>query len=333
MTTTIIAEAGVNHNGSLVRAKKMIKVASEMGADYIKFQTFKADSLVLKNADKANYQLKSTNSNESHYEMIKKLEIDEDFHLELIKHCKKNCIKFLSTAFDIESVDLLDKLKIPFYKIPSGEITNFPYLNHIGSKKKPIILSTGMSSLEEIKSAVNILIKAGLNKKFITVLHCNTEYPTPMYDVNLNAMISIKRELDVNVGYSDHTKGIEVSIAAVALGATVIEKHFTLDCNMQGPDHRASLEPNEFKNMIKSIRNIELSMGNGIKKPSASEIKNIFIARKSIVSKKDIKKGEIYSISNLTTKRPGTGICASKWYEYIGKKSNKDYKIDELINE
>lgn len=333
MTTTIIAEAGVNHNGSLVRAKKMIKVASEMGADYIKFQTFKADSLVLKNADKANYQLKSTNSNESHYEMIKKLEIDEDFHLELIKHCKKNCIKFLSTAFDIESVDLLDKLKIPFYKIPSGEITNFPYLNHIGSKKKPIILSTGMSSLEEIKSAVNILIKAGLNKKFITVLHCNTEYPTPMDDVNLNAMISIKRELDVNVGYSDHTKGIEVSIAAVALGATVIEKHFTLDCNMQGPDHRASLEPNEFKNMIKSIRNIELSMGNGIKKPSASEIKNIFIARKSIVSKKDIKKGEIYSISNLTTKRPGTGICASKWYEYIGKKSNKDYKIDELINE
>ena len=333
LNVKIIAEAGVNHNGCLETAKEMIKVASDSGADFVKFQTFNAESLVSKNADKAEYQKETTGTQESHYEMIKKLELNEEFHLELIECCNNNKIKFLSTAFDIESIDLLNKFQIPLYKIPSGEITNFPYLEYIGSMGKPIVLSTGMSTLKEVKLAIGVLMKSGTKKKDITVLHCNTEYPTPMNDVNLNAMLTIKNELSVKVGYSDHTQGFEVSIAAVALGATIIEKHFTLDRNMEGPDHKASLEPIELKNMIESIRNIESAIGNGIKKPSSSEIKNIFVVRKSIIASRDIKKGEIFSTENLTTKRPGNGVCSSRWYEYIGKRSNKDYQRDELINE
>ena len=333
LSVKIIAEAGVNHNGCLETAKEMIELASESGADFVKFQTFNADDLVLKEAEKADYQKKITGSNESHYDMIKKLELSERDHLELINYSKICGIQFLSAPFDIQSVDLLNKLEIPIYKIPSGEITNLPYIQHIGSLGKPIILSTGMCNLKEIEDALNVLIESGANKDLITILHCNTEYPTPMRDVNLNAMLTIKNELGFKVGYSDHTLGIEVAIAAVSLGATIIEKHFTLDRSMDGPDHRASLEPDELKDMIKAIRNIELAMGDGVKRPSDSESKNIIIARKSIIVNKDIKKGDIFSIDNLTTKRPGYGISAARWNDYIGKISNKNYQKDDLIDE
>lgn len=331
--TIIIAEAGVNHNGSINRAKKLIDVAKDSGADIVKFQTFKAKSLVSKKAKKAEYQKINTNKNESHYEMLKKLELSHDSHLDLIDYSKKKKIKFLSSPFDNKSIEYLKKLDLCLFKIPSGEITNFPYLSSIGKIGKPIIMSTGMATIKEIASAMEVLLNAGLEKKKLTILHCNTDYPTLMKDVNLKAMLSIKNELNVEVGYSDHTLGIEIPIAAVALGAKVIEKHFTLDRRLPGPDHSASLEPMELKSMISSIRNIEIAMGDGQKKPSPSEIKNILIARKSIFAKKNIKKGDQFSEQNLTTKRPGTGISPMKWNDYLGKKSTRNYEMDEMINE
>ncbi len=331
MNTLIIAEAGVNHNGSIDRAKKLVDVACEAGADFVKFQTFKAKTVVTRTADKAEYQKESTGAAESQFEMIKKLELNRTAHLELIQHCGKRDIRFLSTAFDHDSIDLLAELNIPFYKIPSGEITNLPYLRHVGRMGKPIIMSTGMSTLEEVRAAMEILLTAGLQKEDLTILHCNTEYPTPMADVNLRAMLTIRDELGVNVGYSDHTLGIEVPVAAVAMGACVIEKHFTLDRNMPGPDHAASLEPDELKSMVSAIRNIEQALGYGEKKPSPSETNNIVVVRKSIVAKKDIKKGEVLSDSNLDTKRPGTGISPMEWDAYIGKFADREYQTDELI--
>ncbi|MDC1038365.1 N-acetylneuraminate synthase [Candidatus Marinimicrobia bacterium] len=329
--TIIIAEAGVNHNGSIELAKILIDVAAEAGVDFVKFQTFKAETLVTQTADKAEYQKEITDTDETQFEMIKKLELDRNAHETLIEYCKQKDIQFLSTAFDHDSIDLLDQLNMPLFKIPSGEITNLPYLRHIGRMGKPIIMSTGMSSLEEVRDALNVLIESGAEKEQITILHCNTEYPTPMKDVNLKAMLNIKDELGVNIGYSDHTLGIEVSIAAVAMGATVIEKHFTLDRNMSGPDHATSLEPEELKAMVTAIRNIEKAMGDGVKRPSPSESKNIPIARKSIVAKKTIKKGETFSENNLTVKRPGTGISPMEWDRLIGKRSNIAYTTDDFI--
>ena len=330
-STIIIAEAGVNHNGSIELAKKLIDVAAEAGADFVKFQTFKAETLVTQTADKAEYQNEITDTDESQFEMIKKLELDRKTHEELIDYCKTKDIQFLSTAFDHDSIDLLDEFNIPLFKIPSGEITNLPYLRHIGKMGKPIIMSTGMSTLDEVHNALNILIESGAEKEQITILHCNTEYPTPMKDVNLKAMLTIKDELGVNIGYSDHTLGIEVPIAAVAMGATVIEKHFTLDRTLPGPDHAASLEPDELNAMVSAIRNIEKAMGNSEKKPSPSEIKNIPVARKSIVAKQSIKKGEHFSENNITVKRPGTGISPMEWDKVLGKIADIEYQIDDLI--
>jgi N,N'-diacetyllegionaminate synthase len=331
MSVMIIAEAGVNHNGSIKMAKQLIDVAVEAGADFVKFQTFKAETLVTQAADKAEYQKELTGADETQFEMIKKLELDRKTHEELINYCKIKNIQFLSTAFDHDSIDLLDELNIPLFKIPSGEITNLPYLRHIGKMGKPIIMSTGMSTLDEVHNALNILIESGAEKEQITILHCNTEYPTPMKNVNLKAMHTIKDELGVAVGYSDHTLGNEVPIAAVAMGATVIEKHFTLDRNMPGPDHRASLEPGELRMMVVAIRNIEKAMGVGEKKPSPSETKNISVARKSIVAKVPIKKGELFSEENLTVKRPGTGISPMEWDAVIGKAASSHYEMDDLI--
>lgn len=327
----IIAEAGVNHNGSLEMAKKMVEVAKEAGADAIKFQTFKAENLVTKNAIKAEYQKKTTDKNESQYEMIKKLELSFNNFKELKNYCEEIGIIFLSTPFDFESIDFLDNLGLEIFKIPSGEIINLPYLKKIGKLKKKVILSTGMADLGEIEDALDVLIDAGTKRENITVLHCNTEYPTPYEDVNLLAMNTIKEAFKVNVGYSDHTLGIEVPIAAVALGAKVIEKHFTLDKNLPGPDHKASLEPDELKTMITAIRNIEKVLGNGIKKPSPSELKNKPIARKSIVAKRKIRKGEVFTEENITVKRPGTGISPMRWYEIIGRVAERDYEKDEVI--
>lgn len=330
--TFIIAEAGVNHNGDLYIAKKLIDAASFAGVDAVKFQTFKAENLVTSSADKADYQKVTSDKDESQYEMIKKLELSYNDHIELIDYCKRRTINFLSSPFDLESIRLLVDMGLEVFKIPSGEITNLPYLEEIGKLNKEVILSTGMSELAEIEIALNILENTGTKRDKITVLHANTEYPTPMQDVNLSAMLTIKEAFDVSVGYSDHTTGIEIPIAAVALGARVIEKHFTLEKKMEGPDHQASLEPDELKNMVKAIRNIEKAIGNGIKTPSTSEIKNINIARKSIVARKSIKKGELFTIENLTTKRPGDGISPMKWYEIVGKVSNKNYEKDDLIN-
>ncbi len=329
--TKIIAEAGVNHNGSMESAKRLIDVAAKAGADYIKFQTFKAETLVTRTAEKAEYQQGLTDAYETQFEMIKKLELDKESHEELMVHCEQKGINFLSTAFDHDSIELLAKLDIAFYKIPSGEITNLPYLRHIGGMGKPIIMSTGMSTLDEVHDVLIILAGAGAEKNKITILHCNTEYPTPMEDVNLKAMLTMKDELGVAVGYSDHTLGIEVPIAAVAMGACVIEKHFTLDRTLPGPDHAASLEPDELKAMVATIRNIEKAMGDGLKKPSLSEIKNIPIARKSIVAKKLIKKGEYFTENNLTVKRPGTGVSPMEWDKVIGKESQANFEPDDLI--
>ncbi|QTL99733.1 N-acetylneuraminate synthase [Iocasia frigidifontis] len=325
----IIAEAGVNHNGNLETAKKLTEKAAWAGADAVKFQTFKADNLVTKNAQKAEYQLETTEKKDSQYTMLEKLEIDYEAHKELITHCRKNNIIFLSSPFDLESIDLLFNLGMKIWKIPSGEITNLPYLKKIGGFKDKVILSTGMSNLGEIEAALDVLRKAGTSD--ITVLHCNTEYPTPLEDVNLKAMQTIKDAFKVKVGYSDHTRGIEVPIAAAAMGAEVIEKHFTLDKTMEGPDHRASLEPEELKEMVDSIRNIEKAMGNGIKKPSKSELKNKEIARKSIVAARDIKKGERFSEKNLAIKRPGCGISPMQWENVLGKIARRNYKKDEMI--
>ncbi|EMO53383.1 N-acetylneuraminate synthase [Leptospira noguchii] len=333
MKTLIIAEAGVNHNGDLELARKLIDVAANAGADIVKFQTFKAERLVTKSAKKADYQNTTTdNAAESQYEMLKKLELSKENHEKLIQHCKRTGIEFLSTAFDLQSLAFLEQLNLSRYKIPSGEITNFPYLQKIGSSGKPIILSTGMSTLGEIESALLVLETTGAKRDEITVLHCNTEYPTPYSDVNLSAMKSIADAFKIKVGYSDHTSGIEVSVAAVALGASVIEKHFTLNRSLPGPDHKASLEPNELKTMVRSIRNVELSLGDGIKKPSSSEFKNISIARKSIVAASSIKAGEIFTRENLTTKRPGDGISPMRFDEVIGLKAKRDFSEDELID-
>lgn len=330
--TLIIAEAGVNHNGSLELAKKLIDVAVDAGVDYVKFQTFKALNLASKNAEKASYQKKNTNnSEESQLEMLKKLELSKEMHFALIDYCNEKGIKFLSTGFDLESIAFLNKIDIDLFKIPSGEITNLPYLRKIGSLGKPIIISTGMSNIEEIEKALEVLINAGAKKEHITVLHCNTDYPTPMQDVNLSAMNTIKEKFDVQVGYSDHTLGIEIPIAAVAMGATVIEKHFTLDKTMEGPDHKASLEPGELKAMVDGIRNIEIALGDGIKKASASESKNIEIARKSIVASKKINSGDVFTEDNITVKRPGNGMSPMLWDSIIGTKANKDYEEDDLI--
>tara|TARA_B100001093_G_scaffold504313_1_gene559936 strand:- start:141 stop:1136 length:996 start_codon:yes stop_codon:yes gene_type:complete len=331
MTVFIIAEAGVNHNGSIDLAKKLIDVASASGADAVKFQTFKADNLATKKAQKAIYQKENTDKEESQFDMLKKLELDIEAHKELISYCSSKKIIFLSSPFDHESIELLNDLGLEILKIPSGEITNLPYLRHIGKLNKKIILSTGMSNIDEVKSALNILINSGTKKNNITVLHANTEYPTPMEDINLRAMLTIGKELDINFGYSDHTLGIEVAIAAVAMGASCIEKHFTLNCNMEGPDHKASLEPNQLKAMVIAIRNIELALGSSIKKPSRSELQNIKIVRKSIVTKTIIKKGEILSEKNLTAKRPGGGTSPMKWDEIVGTRATKDYNKDELI--
>jgi len=329
--TIIIAEAGVNHNGSIAVAKKMIVAAAEAGVDLVKFQTFTAETLLIETAEKANYQKNLTEKNESQFEMIKKLELDCAAHKELIKYCGKKNIQFLSTPFDHDSIDLLADLNTPFYKIPSGDITNLPYLRHVGRMGKPIVMSTGMSTLEEVQAAMNVILDAGVKKDDITILHCNTEYPTNMLDVNLRAMITMRDKLGVKVGYSDHTLGIEVPIAAVALGASVIEKHFTLDRTLSGPDHAASLEPNELKKMVTAIRNIEIAMGGGVKKSTESEMKNIPVARKSIVAKKLIKKGERFTEANLAVKRPGSGITPMNWDVYIGKLADRSYQVNELI--
>ena len=327
----VIAEAGVNHNGSLNLARKMIKVAADAGADAVKFQTFKAEKLVSKNTPKADYQKKATDPSESQFDMIKKLELDVRAHKELMEYCQEKNIMFLSTPFDNESVDLLNDLGLGLFKIASGEITNLPYLRHIGSLGKKVILSTGMSNLEEVGDALNILINAGTSKDNITVLHANTMYPTPMEDVNLNAMLAMQKEFGVDIGYSDHTLGVEVDIAAVAMGALCIEKHFTLDRAMDGPDHKASLEPEELKVMVSAIRNIEKALGSSEKKPSPSEMVNINAARKSIVASQSIKKGEKLSSRNISIKRPGGGINPMEWDSVIGTAARRSYDEGEMI--
>ena len=331
MSVFFISEAGVNHNGSIKLAKELIDVAVESGADAVKFQTFKADNLVSKTAEKADYQKKNTDASESQFDMIKKLELDMETHKELLVYCQEKDIMFLSTPFDHDSINLLSSLGLQIFKIPSGEITNLPYLRHVGSLKKKVILSTGMSTLQEVGDALTILINAGTSKENITVLHANTMYPTPMTDVNLNAMLTIQKKFGTAVGYSDHTLGIEVGVAAVAMGASVIEKHFTLDKTMDGPDHKASLEPEELKAMVGAIRNIEKALGSSEKKPSPSETVNIDVVRKSIVAKTNINKGDILDENNLCVKRPGSGVSPMKWDEVIGMISSKDYNADELI--
>ena len=330
--TLIIAEAGVNHNGDIAKAKALIDKGAEAGVDYVKFQTFKAEKLVTKQAQRASYQDKNTQNNDSQYEMLKKLELSQALHQELMDYCNQKGVKFLSTGFDSESLGFLAQLGITIAKVPSGEITNLPYLRQVASLFPEVILSTGMATIGEIKDAVKVLIDNGVSKDKIIILHCNTEYPTPMEDVNLKAMLHIQRELGLPIGYSDHTLGIEVPIAAVALGATVIEKHFTLDKTLPGPDHKASLEPNELKAMVSAIRNIEKAIGgSGLKEVSKSEEKNKPIARKSIVASTDIKKGDIFTPENLTVKRPGTGISPMQWDEVIGKEAKRDFQEDELI--
>ena len=329
----IIAEAGVNHNGDYENAKKLISAAANAGADYVKFQTFKADKLVSKDAQKAEYQKANLKEDgDSQYDMLKKLEMSEAWHYDLIKYANDCGIKFLSTGFDEDSIDFLDSLNIDLFKVPSGEITNKPYLEHIAKKGKPIVISTGMSNMQEIKDAVEVIQNHQIDKNKITILHCNTEYPTPMQDVNLLAMKTIQKELGVQVGYSDHTLGTEVPIAAVALGAVLIEKHFTLDRNMIGPDHLASLTPDELKQMVTSIRNIELAIsGNGVKEASESEKKNINIARKSIHIKNDLKSGHIINMDDLIMKRPGDGISPMQIDQIVGKKTLSDLKKNNKL--
>ena len=334
MTTCIIAEAGVNHNGDLDLARQLVDIAAEAGADLVKFQTFSADRLATRNARKADYQAKTTGADESQHAMLRRLELSESAHCVLITHCAKRGIGFFSTGFDIECVDLLVRLGLQRFKIPSGEITNLPYLRHIGrlaAEVGQVILSTGMATLAEIDDALHVLEQAGTARKQITVLHCNTDYPTPAQDVNLLAMTSIAKAFGVRVGYSDHTQGIEVAIAAVALGATVIEKHFTVSRTLPGPDHQASLEPAELKAMVSAIRNIELAMGDGIKRPTMRELRNRPVARKSIVSSRAIVAGETFSAKNLTTKRPGNGLSPMRWDELIGSTATRGYVADELI--
>lgn len=330
--TIIIAEAGVNHNGSLELAKQLVKKAYEAGADFVKFQTFKSEKVVSKNAHKADYQIENTGKEESQLEMVKQLELSFSDQKELFDYCNGLGIKFLSTAFDFDSINFLHSLSLGLWKIPSGEITNYPYLKQVAAFNEKTILSTGMCDMADVRAAVASLIKNGLSKENLILLHCNTEYPTPFEDVNLKAMDTLHTEFGVEVGYSDHTKGIEVPIAAVALGATVIEKHFTLDRSMKGPDHKASLEPNELTAMVSAIRNIEKAIsGDGTKHISESERKNIAIARKSIIAARDIKKGELLTEMNLTVKRPGTGLSPMFWEVVIGTKAIRDFREDDLI--
>lgn len=333
MRTLIIAEAGVNHNGDIERAKKLIDVAAEAGADLVKFQTFSGDRLATSIAKQAEYQIQNTEEIIPQRTMLQKLELDENMHEVLIQHCEDRGIGFFSTGFDIESVNLLIKLGQKRFKIPSGEITNLPLLRHIGKQKKEVILSTGMATFLEIEKAIEALEDAGSSRDSITVLHCTTSYPAPLVDVNLKAMQKIGEKFDVAVGYSDHTTGLETAIAAVALGAKVIEKHFTLDRKLPGPDHKASLEPEELKQMISFIRNIEILLGDGEKKLMPSEVGNVNIARKSIVASKTILKDEIFSENNITTKRPGNGISPMKWDSVIGSKAIRDFELDELIEQ
>jgi N,N'-diacetyllegionaminate synthase len=331
MAVKIIAEAGVNHNGDFGLAKKMVEAAHEAGADIIKFQTFVPENLVSKYAQKAEYQKETTDAAESQLAMIKRLTLADKEFAKLKEYCGKIGIGFLSTPFDLASIEFLNELGCDLWKIPSGEVTNLPYLEKIAETHKPVIMSTGMCTTEEIHAAVDVLNAGGAGE--ITLLHCTTEYPAPFEDVNLNAMDALRKEFGLKVGYSDHTKGICVPLAAVAKGAVIIEKHFTLDRNLEGPDHKASLEPKELKEMVENIRRVESALGTGIKEPAPSEIKNMAIARKSIVAKTKIKKGEIYTTENITTKRPGSGISPMRWHEILGSRANRDYEEDELIEE
>lgn len=332
LNTLIIAEAGVNHNGSLETALQLVDAAVEAGADIVKFQTFQADRLVTKGAAKADYQKVTTGADESQFEMIRRLELTDAMHQALVAHCRQRGIEFFSTAFDIESLDYLMELGISRIKIPSGEITNLPYLRRVSRCGKPVILSTGMATYGEIEAAIDTLEWGGVRRADLSVLHCSTEYPVPKDEVNLRAMRSIGDAFGVQVGFSDHTEGIEIPIAAVALGATVIEKHFTLDRNMPGPDHRASVEPGELAMLVRSIRNVELAMGDGIKRPSASEIRNRTIARKSLVAAKVIAQGELFDENNLAVKRPGNGISPMRLDELIGRPAPRSFEADELIS-
>lgn len=327
--TFIIAEAGVNHNGSLTIAKKLVEKAKEAGADCIKFQTFCPEMLVCKSAVRANYQIKNTSSDGSQLQMLKELALDYKQTKILKEFCESQEILFLSSPFDLPSIDFLLELNIKAWKIPSGEITNLPYLEKIGRTKKPVILSTGISNKKEIESAVYILKENGIES--IALLHCTSEYPAPYDEINLSAIRTMKEYFQLPVGYSDHTIGIEASVASVALGASIIEKHFTLDKTMRGPDHVASLEPSQFRQMVLEIRNVEKALGNGIKEPSLSELKNRDIVRKSIVARHNIQKGDIFTEENITVKRPGGGINPMRWYDIIGKVSNKDFEEDEMI--
>lgn len=329
--TLIIAEAGVNHNGDMDLARSLIDAAAQAGADLVKFQTFRADRLVTASAAKAEYQKRTTDMAESQYAMLRKLELNRAMHELLMAHCQKRQIGFFSTGFDIPSLDLLRELGLERFKIPSGEITNLPYLRHLGAFGKPLILSTGMATLGEVEAALAVLETAGTPRQHVTVLHCNTEYPTPMQDVNLRAMLSIRDAFGVAIGYSDHTAGIEIPIAAVALGATVIEKHLTLDRHLPGPDHKASLEPAEFAVMVQAIRHIEQALGDGIKRPSPSEIVNKPVARKSLVAARPIRAGERFTPENVTVKRPGTGICPMRWDEMMKQVAQRDYRVDDLL--
>ncbi|MDC1208360.1 N-acetylneuraminate synthase [Litorivicinus sp.] len=332
MSVLIIAEAGVNHNGDLDLAKRLVEAAADAGADLVKFQTFSAERLATQNAPKAEYQMRTTDEGQSQFGMLRELELSAQMHEILIACCHSRNIGFFSTGFDIESLGYLASLGAERFKIPSGEVTNMPYLRYIGALGKPLILSTGMAMLGEIEAALDVLEKAGTPRRKITVLHCNTEYPTPMQDVNLRAMCGIRDAFAVAVGYSDHTLGIEVPIAAVALGATVIEKHLTLDRSLRGPDHEASLEPNEFAAMVRAIRNIEQAMGDGIKRPSQSEAKNRAIARKSLVAARSISAGELFTSDNVTVKRPGTGISPMCWDEVMGRVAARNFSVDEFIS-
>jgi len=331
MKTLIIAEAGVNHNGDLALAKKLVASAAAAGADIVKFQSFITEKSISIHAPKAQYQRAATGAEESQFEMVRKLELSRTDHVALIEECSRHGIRFLSTAFDVESFDLLIELGIDLVKIPSGEITNLPFLRHVASTGRPVILSTGMATLGEVEAALEVIVQAGTPRELVTILHCSTEYPTPMADVNLRAMCGMKCAFGLEVGYSDHTVGIEVPIAAVALGATVIEKHFTTDRGLPGPDHQASLEPQEMKAMVDAIRNIEQALGDGIKRPNPSEIKNKPIARKSLVASRAIRVGECFSADNIIAKRPGTGISPMRWDEVIGREAIRNFSADELI--
>lgn len=330
MSVLIIAEAGVNHNGSIELARKMVLEAKKAGADYIKFQTFIPDKLVSKYAPKAEYQKQTTGAEQSQLEMVSKLALTWEDFAALKRYCEETGVGFASTPFDLESIDFLESLGLDFWKVPSGEVTNLPYLERIGKTGRRVILSTGMCGMEEIRSAVAVLERSGTED--ITLLHCNTEYPTPFEDVNLRAMCRMARELGKPVGYSDHTLGIEVPIAAAALGAAVIEKHFTLDKTMEGPDHRASLEPEELRRMVAAVRHIEAALGDGVKRRTASEEKNLIVARKSIVALTDIARGDVFTQENITVKRPGNGISPMRWYDVLGRTAQRDYLADELID-